>query len=103
MARGARIALGLLLPVLVAFCGRGAAQRPVADELCVGDCDHSGAVTVDEVVIGVNIALGTLAVDACTALDADANGQVSVDELVTAVNRILDGCPVTGTPTPIAT
>jgi hypothetical protein len=32
---------------------------------CVGDCDNSGAVTVDELVKGVSIALGTLPLDQC--------------------------------------
>lgn len=59
---------------------------------CVGDCDGSGAVTVDEIITGVNIALGTVSVDLCMAFDSDGNGRVTVDEILTGVNNALDGC-----------
>lgn len=39
---------------------------------CVGDCDNSGAVTVDELVKGVSIALGTLPVDQCPRFDCSS-------------------------------
>ncbi len=35
---------------------------------CVGDCNADGAVTVDELLLGVNIALGSAAATACAAL-----------------------------------
>lgn len=59
---------------------------------CVGDCDGDGSVTVDEIVRGVNIALGMSPVDDCPALDADGSESVTVDEVVTAVNNALNGC-----------
>lgn len=59
---------------------------------CVGDCDGGGSVTVDEIVRGVNIALGTAAADDCPAFDGDGSGSVTVDEVVTAVNSALNGC-----------
>lgn len=59
---------------------------------CVGDCDDSGTVTVDETVRGVNIALGDADVSVCPQLDADGNRTVSIDELVTGVNAALNGC-----------
>ena len=31
---------------------------------CVGDCDGDGQVSINELVLGVNIALGSLPVDA---------------------------------------
>lgn len=64
---------------------------------CVGDCDGNQAVTVDDLVKGVNVALGATAVDTCAALDADGDGTVSIAELVRAVGYLLDGCPVTPT------
>lgn len=60
---------------------------------CVGDCNGDGNVTVDELVLGVNIALGTANIDACPAFDADGNGSVTVDELIQGVNNALNGCP----------
>jgi hypothetical protein len=59
---------------------------------CVGDCDGDGQVTVDEIVTGVSIALGTLGVDRCPAFDRDQSGTVTVDELVEAIQRALLGC-----------
>jgi len=64
----------------------------IATAACVGDCTHDGAVTVDELLIGVNIALGTLPVSRCTAFDTNADGEVTVDELLTAVNNALGMC-----------
>jgi hypothetical protein len=59
---------------------------------CPGDCDGSGAVSVDELVRGVNIALGRADVSTCLVLDRDGSGSVAVNELVTAVNSALRGC-----------
>jgi len=75
----------------------------VAEAACVGDCHDDGAVTVDELVVGVNIALGQAAVETCTALDRNGDGAVTVDELVAAVNNALSGCPAEETPTPTPT
>ncbi len=59
----------------------------------VGDCDQSGDVTVDEVITGVNIALGTGSRDACPEADGDGDLSVSVDEVITGVNAALSGVP----------
>jgi len=59
---------------------------------CVGDCNASGDVTVDELMRGVNIALGTGALSLCEMFDRDGNRAVTVDELVNAVNGALAGC-----------
>lgn len=59
---------------------------------CVGDCDHSGTLTVDELVKGVNIALGNLTLDQCPMFDCNATQKVTVDCLVKAVNGALNGC-----------
>ncbi len=78
-------------------------------QTCTGDCNRSGAVSVDELILGVNIALGIRAVSACLPLDRDFSETVTVDELVAAVASSLDACPVVSTtpqtpsPTPSAT
>ncbi len=61
---------------------------------CVGDCDGSGEATVDEVVKGVNIALGAIQLSDCPAFDCNGNNSVTVDCLIRAVNAALTGCPV---------
>jgi cysteine-rich repeat protein len=61
---------------------------------CLGDCDDSGEVTVDELITLVNIALGTTDMAECDAGDADSDGEVTVDELVRAVHAALVGCPI---------
>jgi len=58
-----------------------------------GDCDLSGDVTVDEVITGVNIALGTNAVSTCPEADRDGDLSVSVDEVITGVTAALVGVP----------
>jgi hypothetical protein len=41
---------------------------------CVGDCNHDGIVTIDELIRGVNIGLGTLPLDACPEFDPNRDG-----------------------------
>ena len=59
---------------------------------CAGDCDASGAVAVNELVLGVNIVLERVPVTTCLSLDRDGNGTVTVDELVASVNNALRNC-----------
>jgi hypothetical protein len=59
---------------------------------CVGDCGGDGIVTVDEIIIGVNIALGSLPPERCPSLDTNGDRTVTVDELIKAVNNALNGC-----------
>ena len=59
---------------------------------CVGDCDRDAAVTIDELIRGVGIALGSAAVSVCEAIDNNRDGAVAVNELVRAVGRALNGC-----------
>lgn len=60
---------------------------------CIGDCNVDGEVTVDEIITGVNIALGTASIASCLAFDSNADGQVTVDEIVNGVTNALTGCP----------
>ena len=68
------------------------AAQPLASA-CGGDCDAGGTVTVDEVLLAVQVALGQGA-DGCTAADLNGDLAVTVDELVVAVGNALVGCPV---------
>jgi len=53
-------------------------------------------VTVDELIMMVNIALGNAAINACAAGDANNDLAITVDEILTAVRNALDGCPNLG-------
>jgi hypothetical protein len=64
------------------------------DLVCPGDCDGSGAVTVDELVRGANISIGETPIDDCPSFDVNGDGAVTVDELIAAVNAALFGCPM---------
>lgn len=67
---------------------------PTSIPPCVGDCDSSQYVTVDEVLVGVNIALGQQQLAVCSAFDRDANESLTVDELISGVDAALNGCTV---------
>ena len=59
---------------------------------CAGDCDDGGTVGIEELVRGVNIALGAQQVSVCPAFDTSHDDRVSVNELIQAVNAALNGC-----------
>jgi cysteine-rich repeat protein len=93
--------LGFAFPILD-YIGFGDALVTVtlaplpATGTCPGDCDNNNAVSIDELIRGVNIALGIASAATCSALDRDASGTVSIDELVTAVSKALNGCTSSG-------
>jgi hypothetical protein len=60
---------------------------------CAGDCDGGSSVTVDELVILVNIALGLQPVANCPPGNIDGNDAITVDEILMAVGNALSGCP----------
>jgi hypothetical protein len=59
---------------------------------CLGDCDDSNEVTVNELLTMVNIALGNAATGDCAAGDQNGDGEVTVDEILKAVSNALNGC-----------
>jgi hypothetical protein len=60
---------------------------------CPGDCDGSGEVSINELIILVNIALGSQPTSACSAGDLNHDGMIAINEIVTAVGSALNGCP----------
>lgn len=60
---------------------------------CPGDCDGDGTVSIANLIVAVNIALGSAPLADCPAVDSNGDGQVGVAELVQAVNAALNGCP----------
>ena len=71
-----------------------AATPTVTPIACVGDCNHSREVTIEELITMVNIALGNSPVSACLAGDASGDGEITVNEIIAAVNNALNGCPI---------
>ena len=69
-----------------------------AGAACVGDCGGDGRVAVNELIVGVSIALGGSAMSACPSFDADGDAAVSVAELLAGVNNALLGCAAPPTP-----
>jgi len=65
---------------------------PTPPVQCPGDCDDDAAVGINELVLGVNIALNGLPTRTCPALDPDGSGAVDIAELVSAVSAALLGC-----------
>lgn len=60
---------------------------------CTGDCDRNGEVTVDELLMMVNVALGTDSIfSSCLAGDADGDQAIQITEIIAAINRALEGC-----------
>jgi hypothetical protein len=70
-----------------------ASMTPVAILACHGDCGDDGAVTVDEIVRLVSIALGDRATADCSAGDADGDGLVTVDEILRTIAMAMNACP----------
>lgn len=54
-----------------------------------GDCNGDGVVQINELILGVNIALGNLPLTDCPAFDTNHDGRVTIDELIAAVNAAL--------------
>src|SRR5262249_18454073 len=77
------------------FCVAGEATGPTPTPTggpgggCVGDCDDSGDVAINELIIGVNISLGTAQISQCLAFDTNDSGEVEINELIGGVNSSL--------------
>jgi parallel beta-helix repeat protein len=64
---------------------------PTGGQARAGDCDGDGVVTINEIILAVNIALGNAPLSACSAADVDGDGMVSIADLIQAVNAVLGG------------
>lgn len=68
---------------------------PAHGAACPGDCSGDGVISVDELVVGVERALGIAAPAACPAW----REPVTIADLVAGVGLLLAGCPPAVTPT----
>jgi hypothetical protein len=73
--------------------GNGSVTVMGGGTVCVGDCNGDGNVFVNELILGVNIALGSANLSECAAFDENKDGEVTISELIKAVNNALNGCP----------
>jgi hypothetical protein len=88
---------GALIAALVVLLYGAVSQA----QSCVGDCPPINLqVSINELVLGVNIALGKSTLASCPSYDDDGSDDVGVAELVSAVNNALKGCSGAPTPTP---
>jgi Ca2+-binding EF-hand superfamily protein len=62
------------------------------DRPCIGDCNDDGQLNINELIRGVNIALGNADLATCPSFDRDGNGRVAINELIAAVTAALFGC-----------
>jgi hypothetical protein len=90
-----------VLCVLCTLLSGGAAIASATT--CPGDCDGSREVTIDEILLGVNIAIGTRMIEDCRVFDGNGDGEVTVDEIIAAVSSALLGCPEPSSPSPTPT
>ena len=80
--------LALVLFMLLAPPARGAST-------CPGDCSADGSVAINELVLQVNVALGSAEIAACPAGDRNDDGAIAINELIAAVKVALgSSCPV---------
>src|SRR4051794_33399318 len=86
-ARRVLLACVLVVGLLVL---RSSAARAQGE--CVGDCDGGGAVLINELIVGVNIALGRQDVSVCPSFDCQSTGTVQINCLIQGVNNAFHGC-----------
>ena len=73
---------GNTVAVLLNLCGAAT---------CVGDCDGSGEVTINELITLVNIDLDTANASSCP-YGIPGGGSVDIALIIQAVNNALSGC-----------
>jgi hypothetical protein len=73
-------------------CAIGAWERVALARGCPGDCNQDGRVSVNELVLGLSIALAKQSLDVCPAADPNGDRSVSIDEVVGSVRMALAGC-----------
>ncbi len=90
-----RFSIATLRLALIAIVAVGiSSATPASAQQCPGDCNRDGEVLINELVMGVNIALGTGRMTLCLNFDPNGDDKVSIDELVRGVRAALDGCPI---------
>ena len=84
-----RLILMVAALTLVAPFKQAVAQTAAA---CVGDCNGDGVVTINELIVAVNIDLGLAEASACPAFNCDCGLEPPFCCGIRAVNNLLYGC-----------
>jgi hypothetical protein len=77
----------------------GLAVTLAGAQVCPGDCNGDGEVTVDEIVLLTSVSVGTASAEACQAGNLNGDDAITIDEIIAAVDKALNGCPATPTAT----
>jgi hypothetical protein len=81
--------IGIAWVVGSVLCVGVLAVRPVAAQVCSGDCNADAAISSVEQLSGIDIALGDSGVASCGAADANGNGDVDIADIIDAANASL--------------
>ena len=76
---------------------------PAQAQSCVGDCDLNAEVTVDEVILAINVALGDKPISTCASGDSNSDDAIDVSEIMQSVSNLLEGCPARSDPLVVGT
>src|SRR5262245_21061795 len=71
--------LAVLLATVICLaptCLRAQTTQGIVLLPCIGDCNGDGAISINELILGVQIALGEAPLAACPAFDANGDGTV---------------------------
>jgi len=80
-----------VVAVATLFVTRAVAQS------CMGDCNDDGRVTVDELVLGVDLAINGDPTNECPSITCLVGHGAAIPCLVIAVQNALYGCDLCGT------
>ncbi|MBI1814487.1 MAG: pyrrolo-quinoline quinone [Deltaproteobacteria bacterium] len=86
---------GAVMTIAVATATASGSPSPTttpSPPACPGDCNRDHTVTIDELVIGLNIALGATPINRCPPFACNDDGNVTVDCLLKAINAALHDC-----------
>jgi hypothetical protein len=61
---------------------------------CPSDCNGSGSVTIEDITVLVDTALGNAGDTVCGDADRNRDGAIRVDEILAAINLAIIGCPL---------
>jgi len=88
--------------LVVVIIGPVHADPTPTSSCCTGDCGGDGQVTIDELILMVNIDLGTAQPGACPNSCALECGppEIVCFPIIFAINNALHGCPTAPVPTP---
>lgn len=84
-----RARLWIALVSLVCWAGEADAFRAIP---CAADCDGNGTVAINEMIVCVNIAAGSVDPETCPACDPNDDARVTIDELIVGVSSLLGIC-----------